>query len=105
MEICHLLHVLLSATADHGDITRYLVGVNNDIIQKLGIALGIVYGRLQNTKSPSFVNNMVALWLQRVDQVDKHGGPTWSTLEKAMRDKTVGMNGSANDVERERLKG
>ena len=65
MEICHLLNtnfVLLSATADHGDITRYLVGVNNAIIQKLGIALGIVYGWLQNTQSPSFVNNMVALW-------------------------------------------
>ena len=77
--------------------------MNTDILQKLGIALGIARHRLQNTQSPSYADDMVALWLQRVDQVNGRGGPTWLTLEKAMRHKTVGMTGQADDVKREHL--
>ena len=82
------------------DIITYLYGVNNDILKNLGLALGISPGRLQNIQSP---NDMVGLWLLRVDQVDAMGGPTWGTLVKAMRHVTVGLNGQANDIERKRL--
>ena len=97
------LQIILSssAEADLFDITKYLFSVNCDILQKLGIALGINHYRLQNTQA----TEMVSLWLQRVDQVDKYGGPTWIALEKAMRHDTVGMIGKANDVKKERLEG
>ena len=85
------------------DITCYLCGVNTAILQKLGVALGIAYSRLQNTQSPTFAEDMVALWLLRMDQVMERGGPTWAALEKAMRHETVGMIGIANDIKRDKL--
>ena len=91
--------------ADTLDITTYLHGVDNDSLKKLGIALGIGPHRLQNTQSASFGNDMVGWWLQRVDQVDAKGGPTWATLENAMRHVTVGMTGQANDIKRDKLGG
>ena len=93
------------AAANHLAITGYLVGVNNDILQKLGIALGIAPYRLQNIPSQSLADGLVSLWLLRLDQVDERGGPTWHALEQAMRHKTVGMTGTANDVLKEQLKG
>ena len=95
----------LSAGVDTLDITTYLHGVNNDILKNLAIALGIGSHRLQYPQSPSFGNDIVGWWLQRVDQVDAMGGPTWTTLVKAMRHVTVGMNGKANDIEKKRLHG
>ena len=92
------------ATADHLAITGYLVGVNSDILQNLGIALGIAPHRLQNIQPQTLAGVLVSLWLQRVDQVDERGGPTWHTLEQAMRHKIVGMTGTANDVLKEQLK-
>ena len=92
------------ATADHLAITGYLVGVNSDILQNLGIALGIAPHRLQNIQPQTLAGVLVSLWLLRVDQVDERGGPTWHALEQAMRHKTVGMTGTANDVLKERLK-
>ena len=91
---------LFLAAADHFDITGYLNGINSDILQRLGIALGIAHTRLQNTQSPSFVDDLVGLWLQKVDQVTARGGPTWAALEKAMRHRTVGMVGQADEIKR-----
>ena len=92
------------ATANHLAITGYLVGASSDILQKLGIALGIAHYRLHNIPSQSLADCLVSLWLLRVDQVDERGGPTWHTLEEAMRHSTVGMTGTANDILKERLK-
>ena len=91
------------AWRDHFDITYYLNRVNTDILQKLGVALGIAHSRLQTIQLPSYADDMVALWLLRMDQVMERGGPTWATLEKAMRHETVGMVGTANDIKRDKL--
>ena len=79
--------------------------MDSDILQNLGIALGIAPHRLKNTPSHSLAGSLVSLWLQRVDRVDKQGGPTWHTLEQAMRHMTVGLTGTANDILTKQLKG
>ena len=52
-------------------------------------------------------DEMVSLWFQKLDGVDEKcqatGGLTWESLESAMRHPTVGLNGTANDIKRQKL--
>ena len=66
-----------------------------NVQRRLGEALGLLYPTLR--KMTSFPDEMVAAWLNRQDEVLKHGGePTWSTLENALR--KIGQTGLAEDV-------
>ena len=70
----------------------------------LGLVLGLDYNRLRPLiDSPGFLTEMLAGWLQRVDQVQKAGVPTWRKLVEALRDPRVGQNGIASKVDREKL--
>ena len=40
------------------------------------------------------------MWLREEDDVMEFGPPTWKTLVKALRDKTVGQNGIAQTIEK-----
>jgi len=49
--------------------------------------------------SKTFLDDMVAAWLQKVDQVQKKGAPSWRRLVEALRDRTVGQNGIAKKIQ------
>ena len=51
--------------------------------------------------SQTFLNEMLAGWLQRVDQVLQTGVPTWKRLVEALKDPRVGQNGLASKIEQE----
>ena len=48
--------------------------------------------------SPNFLTDVLADWLQRVDQVRKAGVPTWQRLVEALRDPRVGHNGITSKI-------
>ena len=88
-----------------GDITIYLHQLDKTAIFNLGLVLGLAYNRLKAmTDSPSFLPDMLAGWLQRVDHVLRIGFPTWTRLVEALRDPRVGQNGLATKIEQDKLK-
>ena len=70
-------------------------------IYHLGVVLGLSQHRVKGIKdSETFLDDMIAAWLQKVDQV---GVPTWQRLVKALRHKRVGQTGIANEIEKDKL--
>ena len=81
------------------DITSYLNPLNKTAIINLGIVLGLNYNRLNTIMdSQTFLNEMLAGWLQGVD---KAGVPTWKRLVEALKDPRVGQNRLASKIEQE----
>ena len=53
--------------------------------------------------SGTFLDDVVVAWLQKTDQVMKRGVPTWRRLVEALKDKTVGQNGIASTIAKDKL--
>ena len=54
-------------------------------------------------KSDTYLDDVLAAWLKRQDNVDGVGLPTWPNLVKALRHPTVSQIGVANKIEKEVL--
>ena len=88
---------------DLADITIYLHPLDRTAVFNLGLVLGLDYSRIKPLiDSPNFLADMLAGWLQRVDQVQKAGVPTWRRLVEALRDPRVGQNGIASKIEQDK---
>ena len=86
------------------DITSYLHPLDKTAVFNLGLVLGLDYNRLKPMQdSPHFLEDMLAGWLQRMDQVLRTGFPTWKRLVKALEDPRVGQNGVANKIKQDNL--
>ena len=95
----------MTGTEDLGDITGYLHKVDKTAVCNLGLVLGLEYTRLQGMMdSPTFLQSMLAVWLQGVDQVQQVGVPTWEKLVEALKDPRVGQNGISTKIEKDKLK-
>ena len=82
------------------DITHYLHSLDRTAVINLGLVLGLEYHRLRAMMdTPTFLQDMLAGWLQRVDRVLMTGVPTWKRLVEALRDPRVGQNGLAHEIE------
>jgi len=89
---------------DLADITSYLHPLSKTTVFNLGLVMGLDYNRLKPLiDSPDFLADMLAGWLQRVDQVQKAGVPTWKRLVGALKDPRVGQNGIASSIEQDKL--
>ena len=86
---------------DLADISHYLNELNKSAVFNLGLDLGIGYSRL-TTDSTNFLQDMLYAWLQKVDQVQERGIPTWERLVKSL--KRVGQNGIAMNIEQDKKK-
>ena len=92
-----LLHTDIETLAD---ITSYLHLLDRTSVFNLGLVLGLDYNRLKTmTDSPSFLEDMLAGWLQKMDQVLSSGVPTWKRLVEALKDQRVGQKGLASKIE------
>ena len=95
----------MTETENVGDITSYLHELNKPAVCNLGLVLGLGYTRLQGMMdSPTFLQDMLAAWLQRVDNVQQVGVPTWKKLVEALKDPIVGQNGISTNIEQDKLK-
>ena len=101
----HRMHMHYHPGTDAlADITSYLHELDKTALFNLGLVLGLDYNRLKTmTDSPSFLQDMLAGWLLRVDQVLRNGVPTWARLVEALRDPRVGQNGLASKIEQKKL--
>jgi len=89
---------------DLADITIYLHPLDRTAVLSLGLVLGLDYSQLMPLRdSPDFLADMLAGWLQRVDQVQKAGVPTWNRLVEALRNPRVGHNAIASNIEWDKL--
>ena len=85
------------------DVTDYLLGLDKPSIYQLGLVLGLSNRRLKGMKdSDTFLEDMIEAWLQKVDQVNKKGVPTWDQLVEALRRDRVGQTGIASKIETEK---
>ena len=83
------------------EITDYLFGLDKTHIYHLGVVLGLSQQRVKEMKdSETFLDDMITVWLQKVDQV---GVPTWQRLVKALRHKRVGQTDIASEIEKDKL--
>ena len=83
------------------EITDYLFELDKTHIYNLGMVLGLSHHRVKRMKdSETFLDDMVAAWLQKVDQVEV---PTWQKLVKALRHKRVGQTGIASEIVKKKI--
>ena len=83
----------------HTEITGYLLGLDKTHIYRLGLVLGLSESRVRWMEdSKTFLDDMVVAWLQKVDQVQKRGAPSWRRLVESLRDRTVGQNGISRKI-------
>ena len=83
------------------EITDYLIELDKTHIYHLGLVLGLSHHRVKGMKdSEMFLDDMIAAWLQKGDQVEV---PTWQRLVKALRHKRVGQTGIASEIENDKL--
>ena len=86
------------------DVTGYLFRLDKTHIYNLGLVLGLTHHRVKGMKdSETFLDDTIAAWLQKVDQVQKKGPPTWHRLVEALRHERVGQTGIASKIEAEKL--
>ena len=86
------------------DVTGYLFRLDKTHVYHLGLVLGLSHHRVKEMEgSKTFLDDMIAAWLQKVDQVQKRGAPTWQRLVKALKHDRVRQTGIASKIETEKL--
>ena len=82
------------------DIKRYLKVLDKTHIYNLGLALGLAQQKVRwmRDTSDTFLNDVLAAWLRREDDVKKKGTLSWSTLVKALRHPMIGQTRVASDI-------
>ena len=88
---------------DLADIMSYLYQLDKTTVFNLGLVLSLKYNRLKTMMdSQTFLQDMLAGWLEKVDQVLQTGVPTWKRLVEALKDPRVGQNGVASKIEQDK---
>ena len=83
------------------EITDYLLELDKTHIYHLGLVLGLSHHRVKKMEdSKTFLDDMIAAWLQKVDQV---GIPNWQKLVEALKHKRVRQTGIASEIEKDKL--
>ena len=99
-----LLLITITESHDLHQLSIYLHQVPNEDLIRLGLALGLNYDKLKRLEGRgNFLLDMLSMWLRGEDNVTKVGPPTWKTLVKALRVKTVSHNGIAQSIEKDHL--
>lgn len=72
-------------------------------ILNLGMLLGLKFINLRNKMtSATFLLDVIHSWLQKEDNVEKRGKPTWRNLVDALKSKGVGQTDIANQIAEEK---
>ena len=99
-----MLLIFYTDEEDLLDVTDYLLGLDKPSIYQLGLVLGLSNRRLKGMKdSDTYLEDTIEAWLQKVDQVNKRGVPTWERLVEALRHERVGQTGIASKIETQEL--
>ncbi len=91
--------------SDFFEITNYLLPLMDEAdVYNLGRVLGLYPDRLKaiQCRSLNFLDDVVLAWLRREGDVDKRGGPRWSTLVVALRNQRLRQTKIAYDISRDK---
>ena len=87
--------------ANSSEVSEYIEDLDVARLYELGGQLGLKTAKLRKIPSLQLSLKMSELWLQQDYSVSKIGTPSWKGLVRALR--SVGANGVANKVEREKI--
>ena len=74
-------------------------GLDEDQVYDLGLALGLAQQKVRWMRaSDTFLDDVLAAWLRKEDDVDKKGTLSWSTLVNALRHPMLCQDGVASDI-------
>ncbi|CAI8006996.1 hypothetical protein GBAR_LOCUS5002 [Geodia barretti] len=88
---------------DRIQVARYLTPLDREELEILGQLLGLSYATVTNHKNSSLAvyrSSILKAWLLKRDEVNEKGGPSWITLEAALRDELLGHAGIADEINR-----
>ena len=89
----------LTGDGDLLDIKYYMRGFDKIHVYNLGLALGLAQQKVRWMRdSDTFLDNVLAAWLRKEDDVKKKGTLSWSTLVKALRHPMLHQDGVASDI-------
>ena len=85
------------------DVTNYLLPLEKIHIYHLGVALGLSQHKTKAMmESSTFLDDVIAAWLRREDQVKKMGEPSWTVLVTALEHDRVGQCGISHNIRKEK---
>ena len=87
------------AEEDLVDITDYLLEMEKIDVYNLGLLLGLSHHKLKTKMdSSTFLDDVIAAWLRKEDQVKKKGEPSWTVLVRALKHRRLQQTGIADDI-------
>ena len=87
------------AEKDLLEITDYLLNMEKSHIYHLGLVLGLTQPKLKAMKdSDTFLDDVIAAWLRKEDNVKEKGEPSWTILISALKHHRVSQTGIADDI-------
>ena len=91
--------IAIPGEEDLTDITDYLLPLEKTHLYNLGLVVGISQHKTKAMMdSSTFLNDVIAAWLRREDQVKKKGEPSWTVLVRALEHPRVGQCSSSSNV-------
>lgn len=94
----------MAEQSDAATIVEEIHELDKEKVRHLGVQLGInisTLKQLDSTAAPStFGLEVVSLWIDQVDNVQKTGLPSWATLSRALRRKSVSSVKLANGIDK-----
>ena len=99
----YILFIAIPGEEDLIDITDYLLPLEKTHIYNLGLVLGISQHKTKAMMdSSTFLDDVIAAWLRREDQVKKKGEPSWTMLIRALEHPRVGQCGISQKIRKEK---
>ena len=91
------------AEKDLLEITDYLLNMEKNHIYHLGLVLGLTQTKLKAMKdSDTFLDDIIAAWLRKENNVKEKGEPSWTVLISALKHRRVSQTGIADDIAKEK---
>ena len=95
--------IAIPGEEDLTDITDYLLPLEKTHMYNLGLVLGISQHKTKAMMdSSTFLDDVIAAWLRREDQVKKKGEPSWTVLVRALEHPRVGQCGISQKIRKEK---
>ena len=99
----YILFIAIPGEEDLIDITDYLLPLERMHVYNLGLVLGISQHKTKAMMdSSTFLDDVIATWLRREDQVMKKGEPSWTVLVRALEHPRVGQCGISQYITKDK---
>ena len=94
---------LCLADEDLLQITNYLLNMEKYHIYNLGLVMGLAQPKLKTMRdSDTFLDDVIAAWLRKEDNVKKMGEPSWTVLIRALKHPRVMQIGIADNIAKDK---